>query len=328
MFSRDPGPTNQLIAAIELLRASAVGDEPAGVVALRAATRVAMGDVRVVTRPQSVAAWHAAGFDPEIWEGRAEPAAMELLIRNEVIVLLTGTSDIDELGDRALWRGARKLGIESHALLDHPANAAKRFTDADGSVVYPDWLYVPDDVFAHRLTAADVPRHQIRITGELHHARLRRLASRHTADEIARLRRRWGAGPGDEVVLFASECAREMAAAGRPSPYDEMDVLQRLLRQITAGERPGGGSLDPNSALIIVRMHPRDQAGKYDALVAAHPRPPAVIVNNDGTPDLALAAADLIVGMNSSLLYEGLELRRPVVSLTGHDIAAGKSSAG
>src|SRR5690606_12648842 len=104
----------------------------------------------------------------------------------------TGASDVDEPGDRLLWRAARERGIPSHAVLDHPANLALRFQDGAGGSIYPDWLYVPDAVFAERLAAAGAPVDRIRLTGDLHHQRLRGLSDRISADEIAALRRAWG----------------------------------------------------------------------------------------------------------------------------------------
>jgi hypothetical protein len=328
VFSRDPGPTNQLVAALEVLGSPPAAEEPEGLSALRGATQAALAGVRVVARAPGATIWRAAGWNPTIWEDNPERAAAELLLQHDAGVLLTGTSDIDESGDRALWEGARRIGIKSHALLDHPANLADRFCDGDGQRIYPDWLYVPDTTFASRLAAAGAPADRIRIIGDLHHARVARLASRRSREEVASLRAGWGAGPDDYVVLFASECTREMAARGRPAPYDEFAVLTRLLNMLAAGERPGGGGVDPAVAFVLVRPHPRDARGKYEEIVARHCGPPRVVVSTDGAPDAALLAADLVTGMNSSLLYEALTIGRSAISLTDLDLFAGKSAAG
>ena len=183
-------------------------------------------------------------------------------------------------------------------------------------------------MFAQRLVAAGLPQERIRIVGDLHHDRVRRLAAAHRTDDIAALRAQWGVGREVKVVLFASECAREMAAAGRPSPYDEVEMLERLARHVASGNIPDIGVIDPAHTAIVVRPHPRDRAGKYDAIAARYVQQPRLTISAAGTPDLAIAAADLVAGMNSSLLYEAMELRRPVVSLSGHDIRAGKSRSG
>jgi hypothetical protein len=79
---------------------------------------------------------------------------------------------------------------------------------------------------------------------------------------------------------------------------------------------------------VLVRPHPRDREGKYDATIARHSGPPRVVVSADGSPDAVLLAADLVTGMNSSLLYEALALGREAISLTDHELSAGKSAAG
>ena len=83
---------------------------------------------------------------------------------------------------------------------------------------------------AKRLEEVEVSKGRIRVTGELHHARLRRLAATRSPEVIRALRTEWGAGPETTAILFASECAREMAMVGRPSPYDEVAILRQLLR--------------------------------------------------------------------------------------------------
>jgi len=327
IFSRDPGPTNLLIAVIEALAAAPASDEPAGLAALRAAIGPAMdAGLTIATRAPGEASWREAGYAVKPWQGGGERAAEALLAAAAASAVLTGTSDVDESGDRAFWLAARKQGIVSHAALDHPANLELRFVNADGTGARPDWFYVPDESFAERLAAA-IPRDRIRTIGDLHHGRLRRLAAAQKTDAVRRLRANWGAGTADFVVLFASECGREMASVGRPSPYDEMEMLGDLLRRLARGQCPGGGSLDSASTVVVVRPHPRDSAGKYASFVGVQAAP-KVVVSAEASPPLALLAADLVVGMNSSLLYEAYEIGRPVVSLTGHDIAAGKSRSG
>jgi hypothetical protein len=327
VFSRDPGPTTFLIATIEALSEPGQG-EGAGIAALRAAIAPAMAaGLTIAARAPGDAIWRAAGHAVKSWEGRDERAAETLLADIAAGAVLTGTSDVDDSGDRALWRAARKRGIESHAVFDHPANLELRFVDTDGASARPDWHYVPDQAFARRLAAAGIPANRIRVIGDLHHARLRRLAAGQEAAAIQRLRLRWGAGDAGFVVLFASECGREMAALGRPSPYDELEIFGELLQGLASGRRPDGGALEAAQTVVVVRPHPRDAEDKYAAFAGGREKL-KIVVSAKESPPLALLAADLVVGMNSSLLYEAREIGRPVVSLTGHDIAAGKSRAG
>lgn len=327
VFSRDPGPTNQLVAVVEALKTPALGGDPEGLSLLRAALSQ-MPELRIASRGSATEIWRGAGHVPAPWEGADEATADALIAEAGALAVLTGASDIDEPGDRLLWKAARRRGISSHAVLDHPANLALRFRDGEGGTIYPDWLYAPDAVFANRLAVAGAPADRIRLTGDLHHRRLRGLSAQIAGDEIAALRGTWGGSASDTVVLFPSECGREMRAAGRTYPYDELEVLERLLTSLEAGALPGGRTADRRSLLLVVRPHPRDLPKKYDVLLDARRERLRVVASSQGLPLVALLAADLVVGMNSSMLYEAFELGRPVYSLTGHDVSAGKSSVG
>ena len=111
---------------------------------------------------------------------------------------------------------------------------------------------------------------------------------------------------------------REMAALGRPAPYDEVETLDRLLTSIECGEVIGGIEAETRPTLVVVRPHPRDIADKFDAVIAN--RKARVIVSAAGTPSEAIMAADLSAGMYSMLLREAKALGRPVVSLVGIEI--------
>jgi len=326
VFSRDPGPTNELIATLDALSHDKSWRGNPGLEAL-AAVRGFMLPPRVVTRPPGDGLWRDAGYSVERWDGKDEVAALALLKDSGVLSVLTGTSDLDEPGDRALWVAARSLGIESHAVLDHPAGLVERFRNPDGSMSWPDWLYVSDDVFAERLREIGAKPECIRLIGDLHHLRLKRIAEGRTSAEIASLREKWGAGNSDFVLLFVSECTAEMTLFGYKSTYVETEVLDDMLRALSEGRAPWGGAVEQSALLVVVRAHPRDRKDKYKEVIERWQRRLRISASIDGAPDLAMLAADITVGMNSSMLYEANLLGRKAVSLTGHDILSGKSRA-
>ena len=321
VFSRDPGATQQLIAILEALAAArAPGDAP-GLMAIRAETSAFSGNVRVFARPPGEDLWRSAGYSPTRGSGRDDGAATILLKDADAGALLTGTSDIDEPGDRALWRAAREASIQSHVVLDQRVNLARRFVDADGRVTYPDWVYVTDLSYADALAAAGVPRARIRISGNAH---LNRLARRYAAlppEQVAELRIRWGVANGRHVILFASECGREMVKAGRSMPYDEVAVLEDLLTALEANSHPAAAGAGTAAISIVVRPHPRDSVDKYQSYAGRRASGLEVVVSGAGEPVTAMAAADMIVGMNSSLLHEAKAVGCPVMSLTNDPLA-------
>jgi hypothetical protein len=326
VFSRDPGPTNELIATLDALSDIKSCRGNPGLEALAAVRGFALPP-RIVTRPPGDGLWRDAGYSVELWDGKDEEAASALLSGSGVLSVLTGTSDLDEPGDRALWAAARSLGIESHAVLDHPAGLAERFRNPNGRMSWPDWLYVSDEVFARRLSDIGAPAERIRMIGDLHHLRLRRIAGKRSPEEIGALRGKWGAGESDFVLLFVSECTAEMTLFGYKSTYVETEVLDSMLRTLKEGSAPWGGAIDPSSLLVIVRAHPRDKKDKYRDVIDRWREQLRINATVEGAPDLAILAADITVGMNSSMLYEANLLGRKAVSLTGHDILSGKSRA-
>jgi hypothetical protein len=118
-----------------------------------------------------------------------------------------------------------------------------------------------------------------------------------------------------------------MSLLGFKTTYSEVEVLDTMLSGLARGELPDGESIDIAQLVVVIRPHPRDVEGKYDGVISKWGSSVRVIVSADGSPDLAILAADLTVGMNSSLLYEAVALGRPALSLTGHDILASKSTA-
>lgn len=315
------------MALIESLRAPAAPGEPAGLAELRREVGELLAELQIFTRPPADALWRAAGHDTQPWRGCNEDAAAQLIARTGARAVLTGTSDVDEPGDRALWRAARSGGLPSHAILDQKVNLDRRFMDGDGAPVHPDWLYVTDPDYAAALRGVGVPPARIRIVGDLHGARMRRRVEAVSPQEVASLRAAWGVADERCVVLFVSECGREMAAAGRPQAYDEVEEFECLLAAIEGGTHALPLTAPGSGVAVVVRPHPRDTRGKYDGVRGERPCGLVVRVSAEGEPEVALKAADVIVGMNSSLLHEARIVGRAAVSLTRHPLAGEPGAA-
>ena len=310
-FSRDPGPTNQLVAVHALL---ARGTGGAGLESLAMQTRGARP--HVLSKPPGDAVWRRGGIEPQAWPAGIDDAGiLRLLDEFAVRTLVTGTSDIDEPTDRRLWHLARSKGIASHVFLDHPASLDRRFFEATGEMVRPDNVYAPTEAYRAPLERIGIAAGSITIVGDLHLAHLKAATRPLDDDARAALREGWRAAADEQVLLFVSECSAEMAAIGRPATYDEFATLERLIALVRCGATIAGIATAPETTRIVVRPHPRDAARKYDAWAGR--QRPAVTVSAAGSPIDAALAADAVVGMDSTLLREAAALDRPVVSLTG-----------
>jgi hypothetical protein len=301
-FSRDPGPTNVLLAVHAGMRA---GGPLAHLPSCTAA--------KIFARAPGLREWRRAGIAAEEWPTIATPEQAASLLRDlGAVAVVTGASDIDEPTDRLLWQAARAVGIPCHVFIDHPANLRARLVDAPAK---PTHLYVPHADY--RLLLADLQSMDtvVVVVGDLHIAHLKAQTQQLLPEIRAAIRRNWGAAQSDAVVLFASECGREMVAAGRSYPYDEMATLARLVALIAERATLCGKALAPDSTIVVVRPHPRDTPGKYsDHVRAASPR---VVVSADESPFAAISSAEMVVGMDSTMLREALALGVAALSLTG-----------
>ncbi len=265
----------------------------------------------VVGKKYALDVWRIAGVSAENWDEICVPMAKFLVDRN-IGLVITGADDIDEPDTVHLWECAQKARIPVAVFLDNLINLEERFRNRDASLVAPDRVFALDYNSMQSLAAAGIPGDRILRTENLHLARLARVAEEN-ADAREKLRVSWGANNATQVILFASENGREMAALGRHAPYDEHAVLQCLLKDL-AELRPVK-QIDPTRGpvLLVIRPHPRDAAGKYDSYASV--TKPTLKISNEGTGLEAILAADLVVGMESALLFEAKALGLPALSL-------------
>jgi hypothetical protein len=317
LYARDPGAANVVTAARAALLGEAPCPLPLQVLAYRLGRHPRCA---VFAKAYARDSFAAAGVNAVDWSSTVSAADRDtaihrLLTRHSPRAVLTGTSDIDDDDDIALWRMAARFGIPSYAVVDGPASIAARFTDRAGQTCFPTEILAPTRSARAEIIALGARPDTVTVAGQIHLARLRAETFFRDTTAANRLRVHWGAGLGDSVILFASECGREMAAQGRPAPYDEVETLGRLLDAVERGEAIGGIDTETRPTLVVVRPHPRDIAAKFDAVTTN--RKARVVVSAAGTPGEAIMAADLAVGMNSMLLHEAKALGRPVVSLVG-----------
>ncbi len=314
LVCRDPGGANQTIACRTLLSG---GDRNPAQRDLARRLRAVVGlpenatpDFVVAARDHAAARWTSIGI-PTMDLGDGDPAAAIAKAAPDIIV--TGTSDADCDFEKRFWIAATAARLPCYALSTHPANLAERFRLADGTPAWPTMILADTPAAARELGASGIPAERLTVLGDPHLTMLETAAPT-DAGARERLREAWGAGPRDKVVLFVSECVSEMArAAGRTAPFDENACLAELLAAIAAGTIPGYGAVDPRATPVVIRPHPKDSPEKYARRTA--PASMRVTISRVGDAIDALGAADLIAGMESTMLYEATLLGYSVVPL-------------
>ena len=311
-FSRDPGGTNQLIALHALIGGAqsdqrTVRDFITGLIDDHT-------DVVVAAKDSAVTFWRNAGIEPEDWSALSAEECIARFIMLAPKHLVTATTDIDDRTDVALWQAARNHAIPSSAFTDHKTFLINRFLDQNQQIVQPDWVYTQDEDCRDILIDGGLEPNSVRVGGDLHVDLLRQRRGQTTSDRKA-LRSLWTVGANETVVLFASEHVREINSVAQIIDYDEFACLDYLITEMALAQSDLGGRLPSplSNATIVIRPHPKDTPGKYAAY--AQDSGPRIIISDDGNGTAAVAAADVVVGMYSSLFAEAAILDVPVVSL-------------
>ena len=209
-------------------------------------------------------------------------------------VVFTATS-LSSSVERSLLREASRLGIRSAAVIDHWTNFGARF-ETNGVRELPDAIFVPDEIAAKMVVSEGLPADRVRVFGQphFHDAASFRPASTRSAFWSA-----LGVRHDRPVLVFLSdsltETAGDDARARATFGYTEADVLDHVLRAI--------GTRDLS---IVVRPHPKERRGKFDALA----RDPRITVAPDAPLWEMLSHADHVVGMFTSALVEATALGR------------------
>lgn len=212
-------------------------------------------------------------------------------------VMLTGTSREDLVKrDSQWWDAGRRRGLATAALLDHWVGYQERFSGRAPFDRLPDVVAVMDEYAKKRMVELGCSSERIAVTG---HPGLDVLLDGELSgrDEI---RKRWGVGERDWVVVFASE-PQAQDHGGRLG-YTETDVLRMVIE-----------SLRDFPARLVVKLHPRETLERLQ-LVLGEARMPAQF-EMSLTPHQTLAGADTVIGMTSIFLLEAALAGRHVLSI-------------
>ena len=304
IFCRDPA------AAIQV--AGLFADRDAQHVISKALDRPGpLNEVVCVAEPPASEMLAREGLAVKSWSAFfGDDDAATVLDRNGVAQVVTGTSDVDETRDVALWQAAARIGAKSLCLLDRADEVMARFTDDTGSMCFPDVVAVADETMRNAAIDDGLPEKKLVVAGNLRQAHTVHAASVLGQTDREMVRREWCATDDTFCVLFASECGREAASLGRPQRFDEISALEALL-DWSKTERFCDEVADGRETRLIVRPHPRDRAGKYRAWIGT-----SVVGDDVGRPAIgSLLAADLVAGLETSLLEEAVWVGTPSLCL-------------
>lgn len=220
-------------------------------------------------------------------------------------VILVGTSWGYSLDKELVAEGNRR-GLPTVAVLDmwsYYRERCSRPTEAELSCL-PSRLAVMDELAREEAVAAGIPEDRIAITGQPYLDRLHQEGVSETAQrEGDRLRAEWGRGR--PVVLFVSEVIGQDFPLGSPwyRGYTELDALAALAKAMP---------LVTTALSLAIKLHPQQESGPFHLDRSTAALAPTVVRDVDSHS--CVAAADVLVGMTSTLLIEAAMAGKPALS--------------
>lgn len=324
LFSRDLGGTNQLVALRALLQGC---DASSDHTVLPQSMRAGLGldsvkggklDITVVAKDFATRMWARERTTFRDWyeltaKFPAGDSARYVLQSLKPDLLVTATSDVDDRTDVRLWSAARALGIPSAAFVDHGVSLRERFLDEHEQLVLPDRIFLPYQAVMNEMQALCQSPERLILCGDLHALHLPFKAKNLASGAIKRTRHEWGVRDDDVVVLFPSEPRREMALAGRQSDEYEDEGFCALAEYLSQRRRLPGFPNVVSRYTIVVRPHPKDTPGKYHSLVDTCPI--HCVIDETAESICSIMSSDVVVGLDSTVLFEADILGRPVYSI-------------
>lgn len=230
-------------------------------------------------------------------------------------LLAVGTSEQADSIAFDWLAAARQAGIATLGLVDSPANAEARFRGKTRDSLHhaPDRLAVTDAASRDAYATLGFDTEAIDIA--VNPARLRAFETGRALTDAARNERRaelFGDDAG-RVILFLSELSDgldpaaflrsgDYTLAGRDGSEARTRIVLESLLDATAGLSP--------KPRIFVRLHPKESDDSHKHLSGE-----LAGMSRVGGPLDACAAADLVVGMTTTLLAEARHLGQRVLSV-------------
>jgi len=239
--------------------------------------------------------------------GDLKPEEIHKLLKQfDPKVLITGTSYGDRTEQR-LWKWTKESGVYSIAILDQWLSYRLRFSDSGGQPVLPDKILVMDEFAKQEMVAEGFDQRRILVTGQPHFEVLQDKAKKITVLDKKKIRKDLNLQDGI-IILFVSEPLS--TAQHVDMGFTEQTILQDFIDEIC--------HVCPLEMVnLLVKLHPKQQPEKVRNFISSFAIPKNVRLSLIADfPVLPLIlVADIVIGMQSTVLIEANLLEKPVISI-------------
>ncbi len=218
--------------------------------------------------------------------------------------LLTSTSWGANPIELGFVEAARERQLPTAAIIDFWSNYRARFVAANGALILPDWILVPDEGAALEAARDGLPVDRLVAAGNPHYERLLGRSLAFGPDEEVAFRQSVGVPGKATLIVFASQPIRELY--GETLGYTEGGVLTEVRQALQQAMEWLG-----HRAVLAVRNHPRER----DPVQLSSTADVTVRLGNGGDPLEWVLSADLVVGMTSALLVQASLIGGRVLSV-------------
>lgn len=210
---------------------------------------------------------------------------------NHYDLILTSTSCAKTALEREVIRAARRQNIRVISALDHWTNYRLRFLCVD-NIYLPDEIWVFDE-FAMQIAKQELSGANIRLQENVF--------LKEQAENIASMRRLYEQHEGLQI-LYVSEPSNSHV-------YSEFDALSLFLEFLS--ENAAGL---PEKITLRIRLHPREERGKYDTFINLMARELMVETSSASLAE-DIAWADWVIGCQTMAMVVALAASKQVYSI-------------
>lgn len=236
-------------------------------------------------------------------------------------VIITGTSSMD-LYERKIWVAARELSICSIALLDSWCYYGLRFSDytfmsienyceSTKSTYLPDYVFTMDDESMEALIREGMPESRIRVVGQPFLQDLRDEYREIDMNTIEKYKQERFGDKEKKIILFASDNLSDSFSPDGYTywGYDEKSIFNTVYDAIME-------KCNNDDYMILIRPHPKEKIDKWEGLINQHHSDRIPLrIDDSSTEKMSIMVADLIIGMWSMVLIEGVLAHKRVLSV-------------